>query len=83
LGPKENVWETETLEVVKKYLDEKHEPDVTFKVKNMEFPAHKHVLTTRSLYFSKMFSSKIILSESVLIKERWNDGISDKGDCFH
>ncbi len=38
----------------------KLESDVTFKVENQEFPAHKSILSERCKFFKNMFSSKFI-----------------------
>ena len=43
---------------VEKMLEESKDFDVILKVQNKEFPAHKNILSFRSSYFSKMFSSK-------------------------
>ena len=59
LGFEEENKELEVLQEVKKLLDENQDHDIIFKVQNKEIPAHKNILSLRSSYFSKMFSSKI------------------------
>ncbi len=39
----------------------KQESDVTFKVEDQEFPAHKSILSERCKFFKNMFSSKIFV----------------------
>ena len=49
----------EVLQEIQELLKHNKEHDITFKVQNKDFPAHKNILCLRSTYFSNMFSSKI------------------------
>jgi len=53
----QNTKEKEILKEVQKILEEKTTHDVVFIVNNQRIPAHKHILSLRSSYFSNMFSS--------------------------
>jgi len=57
LGFEQDYQDQETLKAAQRLLDEKKEHDIVFVVQNKQIPAHKDVLSTRSSYFSNMFSS--------------------------
>jgi len=46
----------------------KQESDVTFKVENEEFPAHKYILTEKCKFFKHMFASGMMESYSSVIE---------------
>jgi len=46
-----------SLEEARKLLKEKKDHDIIFRVQDQQIPAHRDVLSIRSSYFSKMFSS--------------------------
>jgi len=46
----------------------KFESDVSFKVENEEFPAHRHILSEKCIFFKKVFASGFLESHSSVIE---------------
>jgi len=57
LGTDQDDQDLKILKKVKKLLQEKKNYDILFVLREKQIPAHKEILSTRSSYFSKMFSS--------------------------
>ena len=55
-----NFKDKEIPNTVQELLEEKEAHDIVFIIDNQRIPAHKDILSLRSSYFAKMFSSIIL-----------------------
>jgi len=60
-GFEEDNRDLEALFHVRRLLDENGKPDVVFKAQGIKMDVHKNILSFRSSFFEKMFSSKNLL----------------------